>query len=76
MPLEAAFVGDAYQGDRLREIPKTLREASGTMRESGMLRSAFGDEVIDHYVRTAQWEQSEHDREVTDLEVRRGFEQY
>jgi len=76
MPLEEAYVGDAYQGEQLREIPKTLREAIGTMQDSAMLRSAFGNDVIDHYLRTAQWEQSEHDREVTDHEVRRGFEQY
>ncbi len=76
MPLEAGFVGDAYHGEQLREIPKTLREAVETMRQSEMLRAALGDEVIDHYVRTAEWEQTEHDREVTDYEVRRGFEQY
>ena len=76
MPLEAGFVGDAYEGKRLREIPKTLREAVELMRQSKMLRTALGDEVIDHYVRTAEWEQSEHDREVTDYELRRGFEQY
>ena len=76
MPLEADFVGDAYHGDTLREISKTLREAIETMRQSEMLRTALGDDVIDHYVRTAEWEQSEHDRVVTDYEVRRGFEQY
>jgi glutamine synthetase len=76
MPLEAGFVGDAYLGEQLREIPKTLREAVESMRQSKMLRMGLGDEVIDHYVRTAEWEQSEHDREVTDHEVRRGFEQY
>jgi glutamine synthetase len=76
MPLEDGYVGDAYRGEELREIPKTLRESTETMRESEMLRAALGDDVIDHYVRTAEWEQSEHDREVTDHEVRRGFEQY
>ena len=41
-----------------------------------MLRKALGDEVIDHYVHTAEWEQSECDRRVTDWELRRGFERY
>ena len=76
MPLEEGHVGDAYQGAALREIPKTLSEATAELRGSEMLRSALGDAVVDHYVRTAEWEQSEHDREVTDREVRRGFEQY
>ena len=34
----------------------------------------FGDEVIDHYVRAAEWEQEEYDRRITDWEVARGFE--
>ena len=41
-----------------------------------MLREAFGDEVIDHYVHTAAWEQFEYDRRVTDWELKRGFERY
>ena len=39
-----------------------------------MLRKAFGDAVIDHYVHTARHEQAEFDRAVTDWEVKRGFE--
>ena len=39
-----------------------------------MLRAAFGDEVVDHYVHAARWEQSEYDRRVTDWEIARGFE--
>jgi len=76
MELEAPFVGDAYYGKRLREVPKTLREAIETMKKSKMLRAAFGDAVIDHYVHTAEWEQFEYDRRVTDWELKRGFERY
>ncbi|MGL4294267.1 MAG: glutamine synthetase, partial [Aestuariivirga sp.] len=43
---------------------------------SKMLRAAFGDEVVDHYVHTAKWEQFEYDRRVMDLDLFRGFEQY
>jgi glutamine synthetase len=76
MELEAAYVGDAYYGKRLREVPKTLREATETMAKSKMLRAAFGDAVIDHYVHTAEWEQFEYDRRITDWELKRGFERY
>jgi glutamine synthetase len=76
LELEKPFRGDAYHAKRLREIPKTLREATDLMNRSRMLRKAFGDGVVDHYVHTAGWEQSEYDRRVTDLEIRRGFEQY
>ena len=76
MELEPAYVGDAYFGKRLREVPKTLREAMAAMDKSKMLRAAFGDAVIDHYVHTAEWEQFEYDRRITDWELKRGFERY
>ena len=74
LKLETAFVGDAYQGDSTRDIPRTLRDATTALRGSKMLRAALGDEVVDHYVHTAEWEQLEYDRRVTDWELKRGFE--
>jgi glutamine synthetase len=76
LELGAPYVGDAYHGQALTEVPKTLREATELMRNSKMLRAAFGDEVIDHYAHTADWEQFEYDRRVTDWELKRGFERY
>jgi len=77
MELEPVFSGDAYDTKKkLREIPKTLRDATALMDKSKFLRSAFGDEVIDHYLHTAKWEQFEYDRRITDWELKRGFEQY
>ncbi|MCK5444434.1 MAG: glutamine synthetase [Rhodospirillaceae bacterium] len=72
--LEAPFVGDAYGSKDVREIPSTLRDATEAMDGSAMLRAALGDDVIDHYVHAAKWEQFEYDRRVTDWEVTRGFE--
>jgi glutamine synthetase len=74
LELEPVFIGDAYSTKRLREIPKTLREATDTLRKSRMLKDAFGEKVIGHYVHTAEWEQFEYDRRVTDWELKRGFE--
>ena len=77
MKLESAFSGDAYDpSKKVREIPKTLREAAALLDGSKFLRSTMGDDVIDHYVHTAEWEQFEFDRRVTDLELKRGFERY
>jgi glutamine synthetase len=72
--LEPAFVGDAYGGRDIREIPHTLRDATVALDGSAMLRAAFGEDVIDHYVHAARWEQEEYDRRVTDWELARGFE--
>ncbi|WP_416407166.1 glutamine synthetase family protein [Agrobacterium rosae] len=74
LELEPQFEGDAYGGKDIREVPKTLRDATDHLNGSKMLRGAFGDDVIDHYVRAAKWEQEEYDRRVTDWEVARGFE--
>jgi glutamine synthetase len=76
LELTEPFEGDAYQGGQLPEIPKTLREAIEAMEQSSMLKEAFGEEVVDHYLHTARWEQMEYDRRVTDWELHRGFERY
>jgi len=76
LKLGKPFSGDAYGGEKLPEVSKTLRDATDALRGSKMLRKAIGGEVIDHYVHTAEWEQSECDRRVTDWELRRGFERY
>ncbi|SSC71091.1 unnamed protein product [Ciceribacter sp. T2.26MG-112.2] len=74
MALEPAFTGDAYGAKDVREIPRTLRSAAVALNGSAMLRQAFGDDVVEHYVRAAEWEQEEYDRRITDWEVARGFE--
>ena len=74
MELPPPFVGDAYEGKDLRAVPATLRAATDALDKSALMRSAFSDGVIDHYVHTAKWEQFEADRRVTDWELKRGFE--
>lgn len=76
LELDKPFEGDAYHGARLKEIPKTLREATEAMAKSKMLKTALGEEVVEHYLHTAKWEQFEYDRRVTDWELHRGFERY
>ncbi|MCB2134603.1 MAG: glutamine synthetase [Rhodobacteraceae bacterium] len=74
LELEPAITGDIYHAKRVREIPHTLGEAASLMNKSKMLRAAFGDDVVDHYVHAAEWEIHEQNRVVTDWEVKRGFE--
>lgn len=76
LELDPPYAGDAYIGEGLRDVPKTLRAAISALDGSAMLREALGDQVVDHYVHTARWEQLEYDRRVTDWEVKRGFERY
>lgn len=74
LKLEPAFSGDAYAAEKIREVPKTLRDATEALRGSKMLKAAFGEGVINHYLHTAEWEQFEYDRRITDWELKRGFE--
>ncbi|TDQ67169.1 glutamine synthetase [Maritalea mobilis] len=74
MELASQTSGDVYEAQKADEIPQTLRAAMVTLDKSDMLRAAFGDAVVDHYVRAAEWEQEEFDRVVTDYEIARGFE--
>ena len=74
LELEKEFKGDAYQARKAREIPSTLAQATLALKKSTMLRDAMGPDVIDHYVRCAEWELEDFNSKVTDYEVSRGFE--
>ena len=74
MELAPPTKGDVYEDAKAADIPQTLRAATETLRNSGFLREAMGEDVIDHYTRCAEWEQEEFDRVVTDWEIARGFE--
>jgi glutamine synthetase len=74
LELESEFKGDAYQARKAREIPGSLAAATLALKKSTMLRDAMGSDVIDHYVRAAEWEQEDFASKVTEYEVNRGFE--
>ncbi|WP_433710995.1 glutamine synthetase family protein [Nocardia sp. CA-084685] len=73
LPLEPEFHGNAYRSQRPR-VPRTLREAAQLFGESKVARTAFGDDVVDHYRNAAQVELDAFDAAVTDWERIRGFE--
>jgi glutamine synthetase len=73
LELAPAFVGNAYTSDAPR-VPTTLAEAADLFDRSAVARSAFGDEVVDHYVHAAHVEIDTFNASVTDWERYRGFE--
>jgi glutamine synthetase len=73
LPLEPAFTGNAYSSEK-PVVPSTLRDAAQLLGESKLARSAFGDDVIDHYLNAATVELAAYDAAVTDWEKFRGFE--
>ncbi|MGI3165320.1 glutamine synthetase family protein [Pseudooceanicola sp. 200-1SW] len=74
LELAPPATGDVYEQGKVVEIPSTLRAARETLANSALLREAFGDGVVDHYVHAADWEQEAFDAVVTDWEIQRGFE--
>ena len=74
LTLQDAFTGDAYDASKAPIVPTTLLQARDALLASDMLRAAFGDDVITHYGRAAEWEIEEFNRVVTDYEIARGFE--
>ena len=73
LTLNPAFGGNAYVANAPR-VPTSLREATELFDHSSVAREAFGDEVVDHYVRAAQLEVDTFSAAITDWERYRGFE--
>jgi glutamine synthetase len=73
LEMEPMFEGNAYSSDK-PHVPSTLRDASELFSKSSIARSAFGDEMVDHYVNAAKVELAAYDAAVTDWERVRGFE--
>ena len=70
------LVGNAYEQtlpaqDRL---PATLWEAAQNLKGSAAARELFGDEFVDHYSATREWEEREFRKAITDWELKRYFE--
>jgi len=73
LELGPALTGNAYTSG-LPSVPRTLRDAREAFASSAIARSAFGDEVVDHYTNMADVELAAFDAAVTDWELRRSFE--
>jgi glutamine synthetase len=74
LELEPPYTGNAYVSGDKPHVPGTLREARELFADSALARSAFGDEVVEHYVNMADVELAAFEAAVTDWERVRGFE--
>jgi glutamine synthetase len=73
LELEPAFEGNAYDSDKPR-VPHTLYAARDRFADSAVVRDAFGQDVVDHYLNRANIELESFEAAVTDWEKFRGFE--
>jgi glutamine synthetase len=65
--------GNAYEA-KGPPLPRTLAEATALLKESAPARALLGEEFVDHYVRTREWEVREFNRAVTTWELQRYIE--
>jgi glutamine synthetase len=73
---EAQVTGNAYEQqhpDCLR-LPASLWEAAQHLRASSAARELFGDQFVDHFASSREWEVREYRKHVSDWEMDRYFE--
>lgn len=66
--------GNAYQSGENEKLPSTLMEATQKMKKSTVANELFGEDFVDHFIRTREWEWQQFENEVTDWELKRYFE--
>ena len=68
--------GNAYEQSFSESLtlPSTLWEAAQRLKQCQMARDWFGDDFVDHFVATREWEVREFRRHVSDWEMERYFE--
>ena len=64
---------NAYAGDAA-PLPRTLAAATKLFRDSQMARCWLGEEFVEHYAGTREWEVRQFEKAVTDWELARYFE--
>jgi glutamine synthetase len=69
-PIEGTNVG----GENIARAPRTLIETTRIFKASDTARDWFGDEFVDHFAATREWEWRQWLDAVTDWELRRYFE--
>ena len=72
------ITGNAYEQEedlpRSQQLSSNLRDAVTIFRHSDFSRKYFGDEFVDHYSASREWEVREYERHVNDWQLKRYFE--
>jgi glutamine synthetase len=70
------ITGNAYDlpSDGPGALPQTLWDAAQRLKASDAARNLFGDEFVDHFAATREWEEREFRKHISDWELARYFE--
>lgn len=76
LPLGDLITGNAYDqsAPESLKLPSTLWEAAQSLKHSTMARSYFGNEFVDHFCATREWEEREYRKHISQWELDRYFE--
>lgn len=68
--------GNAYEQEHPEHqaLPKSIEEAAAALRGSEVARELFGNEFVEHYAASREWEGREFSKHITDWELERYFE--
>ena len=67
-------IGNGYEDKSNGTLPSDLKSATDKMKSSSLAKSLFGDDFVDHFCRTREWEHRQFAASVTDWEIKRYFE--
>jgi glutamine synthetase len=68
------ITGTNVGAENIPRAPRSLIETTRIFRESRVARDWFGDDFVDHFAATREWEWRQWQDAVTDWELRRYFE--
>ncbi|MGF1757213.1 glutamine synthetase [Photobacterium sagamiensis] len=70
------IIGNAYEQQHPQDLqlPHTLWEATQQFKASKAAREMFGDDFVEHFAASREWEEREFRKHVTDWELNRYFE--
>ena len=72
----AAMTGNAYEDPEAKNnlLPGSLKAATAALRGSAAARDLLGEDFVDHFALTRDWEIRQFGRAVTDWETARYLE--
>lgn len=75
LPLtQPATVGNGYRDESNRRFPNSLEKATAIMKNSPLAKELFGEDFVNHFTQTREWEHRQFANKVTDWEMKRYFE--
>jgi glutamine synthetase len=74
--------GNGYRDAKYGVLPRNLEEATNKMKESAIAKELFGENFVEHFTLTREWEWRQYvkdvsepdDKKITDWELKRYFE--